>query len=168
MSRNNGGNGKPTGTTSSSAPKTPEGESDYLAHQAEQAKQAIERTLEDLKASLADGADPRQWAKERPWTTLGTVAALGFVAAYGLVPSKEQQALKKLREIERAIGEAETEPRPAKPRDHSLLGGMGQQLFDAVKPALMAAITSTVHAKVSDDSPDGKPQPTAPGSSDSK
>jgi ElaB/YqjD/DUF883 family membrane-anchored ribosome-binding protein len=150
MSNDNGGKEKATGMTSSSAPKTPEGEADYLAHQAEQAKQAISRTLDDLKSSLAEGADPRQWAKERPWTTLGTIAALGFVAAYGLVPSREQQALKRLKAIERAIGESEEEARhPEKARSSdSILGGFGQQLLDAVKPALMAALTSTVHSRV--------------------
>ena len=67
-----------------------------------------------LKGALAEGADPRLWARQYPWATLGVSAIAGFVATSILVPSREQQALKKLAEIERALN---PEPRRREERE---------------------------------------------------
>lgn len=47
--------------------------------------------------------DPKAWAQEHPWIAIGAAAVAGFAATAALVPSKEEQALKKLASIERAL-----------------------------------------------------------------
>src|SRR6185312_3350356 len=78
-------------------------ESEFLAQQAEMARLAMTRSLSEIKTRLAQGADPKAWAKEFPWITVGAAAVAGFVAASTLIPSKEDQALKRLAKIERAL-----------------------------------------------------------------
>ena len=53
--------------------------------------------------------------RQYPWLTLGASTVAGFVATSLLVPSKEDQALKKLAKIERALNPAA--PAAAKPAD---------------------------------------------------
>src|SRR5215469_9916187 len=78
------------------APAAKLSESQFLAQQAEMARQAMTRSLSEIKTRLGQGADPRAWAKEFPWITVGAPAVAGFVAASTLIPSKDQQALKRL------------------------------------------------------------------------
>lgn len=59
--------------------------------------------MQDLKTKLGQGVDPKAWAKEHPWIAIGAAAVAGFAATAALVPSKEEQALKKLAAIERAL-----------------------------------------------------------------
>src|SRR4051812_33171638 len=89
--------------TSPSAPKTPPGESDFLTRQAADAKSAISRVMDDIKHDVAHGVDPRAWMQVAPWTTLASATIAGFLAAAAAVPSKEQQALKRLRKLEDAL-----------------------------------------------------------------
>ncbi len=59
--------------------------------------------FQDLKSKLGQGVDPKAWAAEHPWIAIGAAAVAGFAATAALVPSKEEQALKKLAAIERAL-----------------------------------------------------------------
>ena len=70
-----------------------------------------------IKARLGQGAAPAAWAKEYPWITVGAAAVAGFIATAAIVPSKEQQALKKLASIERALNPHPPKAEPAS--DHS-------------------------------------------------
>ena len=98
------------------------------------------------------GALTRQY----PWLTLGASTVAGFVATSLLVPSKEDQALKKLAKIERALN-PEPPPTPEeKDRDHATDYKKGKQSFTrslmgevlkAVQPALMSMLTAGVAAK---------------------
>ena len=76
-------------------------ESEFLEKQAHNAQVAIGNVLQDLKAKLGQGVDPKAWAREHPWMAVGAAAVAGFAATAALVPSKEEQALKKLASIER-------------------------------------------------------------------
>src|SRR4030095_488402 len=89
--------------TSSKPPATPLTEAQYLTKQQADAQKAITRTLEQLKLDLVKTAAPRAWMLGPPGATLGVTAVAGFVAAAAMVPSKEQQALRKLRELEEAL-----------------------------------------------------------------
>src|SRR4051794_5711562 len=89
--------------TSSAKPATPIGESQFLTDQANQASAAISGAISQIKQDLVKGNDPRYWAKERPWMTVAAAAVGGFVAATVAVPSKEEQALKRLAKLERAL-----------------------------------------------------------------
>src|SRR5947208_2034202 len=78
-------------------------ESEYLEKQARDAQAAMSRVLQDLKTRLGQGVDPKAWAREHPWIAVGAAAVAGFAATAALVPSKEEQTLKKLAAIERAL-----------------------------------------------------------------
>ena len=140
-------------------------EADYLTLQQEHAKAAIARTVAEMKKALAEGANPVEWAKQYPWATLGVSAVAGFVAATMLIPSREQQALKKLAEIERALN---PEPRRRQERerdDHpdsvdgkadadgyksgrqSFMTAILAEAIKAVRPALISLLTAGVTAK---------------------
>ena len=140
-------------------------EADFLTLQQEHAKAAIGRAVTELKEALAQGADPRQWAKQYPWATLGVSALAGFAATAVLVPSREQQALKKLAEIERALN-PEPRRRAERERDEhpdsvdgkagsddykagrqSFMTALLGEAIKAVRPALISLLTAGVTAK---------------------
>lgn len=85
------------------APAAKLSEAEFLAQQAHNAQLAMSKALAEFKTRLGQGADPRAWAKEFPWITVGAAAVAGFVTATALIPSKEEQALKKLARIEQAL-----------------------------------------------------------------
>ena len=140
-------------------------DADYLTLQQEHAKAAIGRVVGELKTALAEGVNPTEWAKQYPWATLGASAVAGFVAATMLIPSREQQALKKLAEIERALN-PEPRRRAQRERDEhpdSVDGKVGAddykagrqsfmtavlgEAIKAVRPALISLLTAGVTAK---------------------
>jgi hypothetical protein len=140
-------------------------EADFLTMQQEYAKAAIGRAVGELKEALASGADPRAWAKQYPWATLAASALAGFAATAALVPSREQQALKKLAEIERALN-PEPRRRAERARDEhpdsvdgkggsddykagkqSFMTAMLGEAIKAVRPALISLLTAGVTAK---------------------
>lgn len=92
---------------------------------------------------------------------MGAGAVAGFVATTLLVPSKEEQALKKLAAIERALS-----PQPPrrerqgreddgngdsskqyKPESHGFLSLIAREAISAVKPAIISLLTAGVTAK---------------------
>ena len=118
--------------------------------------------MSELKNALAQGADPRVLMKQYPWMTLGASAVAGFMAASMLVPSKEEQALKRLAAIEKALNPPP--PRRNEPPEDvgSVDGKRGAQdyksgrsgmltaimgeLVGAIKPAVISLLTSGVTA----------------------
>jgi len=136
------------------------GESEFLTKQAADAKAAISRVVSDMKNDLAKSADPRGWMQVAPWTTLGVAAVAGFVAAAVAVPSKEDQALKRLKKIEEALNpryRGNGHAQPENPNDPksvaaaakggSFLSQLAGQVLHAVQPMLMSALTAGVTAK---------------------
>ena len=134
----------------------------------------MSRVVAEIKHDLAKSADPRGWMQVAPWTTLGVAAVAGFVAAAVAVPSKEGQALKRLKKIEEALapryhgnGHAE----PANPNDPksvaaagkggSFLSQLAGQVLHAIQPMLMSALTAGVTAKAAqpDQPPTGGTDP---------
>lgn len=98
-----------------------------------------------MKTRLGQGVAPQAWAKEYPWITVGAAAVAGFVAVATLVPSKEEQALKKLAAIERALN-----PPPPPREDHSngdgkrerggLVGSILREAIRVAQPVLMSML----------------------------
>jgi hypothetical protein len=145
-------------------------EADFLTLQQEHAKAAIGRVVGEMKTALAEGANPVEWAKQYPWATLGASAVAGFVAATMLIPSREQQALKKLAEIERALN---PEPRRRAERDEhpdsvdgkagadgyqsgkqSFMTALLGEAIKAVRPALISLLTAGVAGHTAKPSPE--------------
>ena len=144
-------------------------ESEYLKQQAEAARTAIAGAFEDLKSDLGRGVDPREWMKTHPWMTLASAAVAGFAAAATVIPSKEEQALKKLQAIERAIhkspdtagnghssGESDHKKEPS-----GIMALVFRELIGAVKPALIAVLS----AKMNPQDPPSTAQADPPGPS---
>jgi hypothetical protein len=151
-------NAPTSATTSSSAPPSAPtaaanpadlSEAQFLEQQAALARAAIANTFKRFTQDLGQGANPVEWAREYPWTSMGAAAVAGFVAANMLIPSKEDQALKKLAKLERALNSppppvidtATTDKEPAK---HGVLYGLLNQALKAIQPAIISAITAHV------------------------
>lgn len=120
---------------------------------------ALSGAFSEMSKDLAQTADPRRWMQTHPWITLASAAVAGFATAAVAVPSKEQQALKKLEAIERAIyGHRRTDPAvraehlhdgdgdsaAAKPHGGGILSRIISELIGALKPAIVSMITAGV------------------------
>ncbi len=105
-------------------------------------------------------------------------AVAGFAAAATFVPSKEDQALRRLAAMERALLPKPQKASPAAAikdeedagaKDFSkgrsgFMGAVGRQLLETIKPALMSALTAGITAKAA--VPDNEYQAPAPPSAD--
>ena len=103
-------------------------------------------------------------------------AVAGFAAAAAFVPSKEEQALRRLAKIEKALMPERKAARDgqvdssedggakdfAKGRT-GFLGAIGRQVLETIKPALMSALTAGITAKATvPDEGYQAPQPPSP------
>ena len=109
---------------------------------------------EQLMADLASGVDPKLWMKVRPWTSLAGAVVAGFAAAAVVVPSKEQQALRRLAEIEKMLMPKPVDMRSPVDRDvpkgrekPTFLSGLMTEVLGAVKPAILSMLTAGITAK---------------------
>jgi hypothetical protein len=135
-------------------------EAGYLADQVSEASAAIGQAFAALKADLAKGVDPTTLARQYPWATVGAAAVAGFLAASAVVPSKEEQALKKLERIERALRPYPFTPdQPVNPaaagaaanQNKSITGRIFSEVFSALKPALSSALAAYAAAPAPED-----------------
>ena len=159
-SRNEHGNKSSNGSNPAPEPGQPAPTNDeaaFLAQQAADAKAAISATLAESGQDLGKAVNVGALTRQYPWLTLGASTVAGFVATSLLVPSKEDQALKRLAKIERALN---PEPPPAKPADtdappaqdykkgkQSFSRALMGEVLKAVQPALMSMLTAGVAAK---------------------
>ena len=75
------------------------GETQVLDRQVAEAKEAVLRTLDDVKANLGTAADVRLWTQRYPWLAVGVAAATGFAAASLVTPSRGQSLQDKIDEL---------------------------------------------------------------------
>lgn len=147
--------------------RTSQSESQFLADQADQAKAALSEVWSDLKHGLLNSADPRQLTQDHPWSAMGVAAATGLAAAWFLVPSKEDQAIKKLARLQRAMFPRQQKTEHDQNADHSnqdgksshsFFNGLGSEIFKTLRPALLSALSAGITAKVSrQNDPNGRP-----------
>jgi hypothetical protein len=141
---------------SSKVPGSPT-ESEYLAQQAQAAQAAMSQAWNELKTKLGQGVDPKAWAKQHPWIAIGGAAVAGFAATAALVPSKEQQALRKLAELERALHP----PAPsavngdAKKEKPSMLAAIALEAFAVLRPVLTTILTNQMGQTAADPQAEG-------------
>ncbi len=128
------------------------------------------RGVNDLKAALAGTLDPRLLPRRYPFITIGAVAVSGFVAALIAIPSREQQELKRLERIRRAMY-PEPEPAKAPPSNGDgtaekaktpLWMTLVREGIQAARPVLVSLVTASIKARQDAanppppvDSPDG-------------
>ena len=125
-------------------------EAEFLKRQADDAKAALAQTFAEMKAKLAEGANPVEWAREYPWVSLGVAAAAGFIGTTLVVPSREQQALAKLAAIEKALNPPkpqstnhETHGKPGT-SEHSLGMTILREVLAIVRPILLSLLTAGI------------------------
>jgi hypothetical protein len=124
------------------------------------ARAAIARVLSEMGNTLGQGVSVSNLTRQYPWLTLAGSTVAGFVATAALVPSKEEQALKRLARIERALNP----PPPPAPHEAAAGGGAGDgatqfksgrqsftrtvmgEVIKAVQPALVSLLTAGVTA----------------------
>ncbi len=150
-----------TSEQTSNKPRAAESESEFITRQAQEAMNAIANTLGRMKDDARKTADPRLWTKEYPWASLAAAAVGGFVAASVTVPSKEQQALKRLARIEETLypngRDHTTSPEEAR-KDNSILGTIFSNAARSLQPLIMSAITGAITGKIAQpDKEDLKP-----------
>ncbi|HEX5244166.1 MAG TPA: hypothetical protein VFW23_12960 [Tepidisphaeraceae bacterium] len=144
-------------------------DSKYLQDQAEAAKDAMGRAWSEFMTGMGKSADPRQWAKAHPWITMASATVAGFAAASTLVPSKEEQALKKLAAIERALHidgrpKAETNGNGSKEQKEGFLTRLMKEAFAAAGPVLANIVSAQMKPPPPQQPSDAGPTP-APGAS---
>jgi hypothetical protein len=155
-------NGKKQPAPKPGDPAPKHDEAAFLAQQAVDAKAAISAVLSDLGGDLARAAHPGHLMKKYPWLTLGASAVAGFAATAALVPSKEEQALKKLAKIERALNpepplkkkQQDNESTPSEENVKNYKSGRSSltrtllgEVIKAVQPAIVSMLTAGIAAK---------------------
>ena len=114
---------------------------------------------------MAEKADPRQLMRKFPFVTLGSTVAVGFAAALLTIPSREQQELRRLERIRRAMHPELTPPKPAAtkaangevPAKGPLWLSIAKEVLQAVRPMLTALVTAKLAANKEQGQDDSKP-----------
>lgn len=129
----------------------------YLRKQAEEARVALTQGFNDIRVALARGADPRNLPRKFPFVTVGTVAVVGFAAALLTIPSREQQELRRLERIRRAMypepakAEANVEKSASKAAEKAAKPPLWMTLVregvSAARPILVSLVTASIKAK---------------------
>ena len=141
----------------------------YLRTQADEAKASLLQGVNDLKVALAGVADPRRLPRKFPFLTVGGVAVAGFVAAYVAIPSKEQQELKRLERIRKAMypdpepvaaakdAQAAAEKAEGKAGKTPLWVTLVREGVQAARPLLVSLVTASIKAKKDASTADDQP-----------
>jgi hypothetical protein len=130
-------------------------EAEFLQREAARARAAIGEAIGELQRNLKATADPKILTRDHPWIAISTAAVAGFAAALTLIPSKEQQALRALAELERA---RHAPPPPADrksdngavngaAKDEARAGFLGiiiAELLKTIRPLLTALLTAGI------------------------
>ena len=164
MNPENATSGPASAATSASAPPhrgrptdVPSGsvvsEAQYLREESAAALASVQHTLDELKSDVFGLADPRPLLKSHPWLTLASAAVAGFTAAAVAVPSKDQQALRRLAAIHRAMNARHPadgnghEEGKHKPSQEGIGAFLVREAVGLIKPVLFALVTSQLNPK---------------------
>jgi hypothetical protein len=138
------------------APNPAASEAEFLAQQAADAKAAITRAISQIGAELGKAVNPSGVMHSHPWLTLGATTIAGFVAAAAVVPSKEEQALRKLSKIEKALhppphrpiddysDDDDSEAKHARSRRRGLATAIVDGVFKTLQPILLSTLSAAV------------------------
>ena len=176
-----------SGATSSSAPAKAEPKADstskksglteaqFLARQAEEARLAMGKTWTDLKHSITNNADVRQWTQQYPWIATAAAVAAGVAAGYTLTPRSKDEALEMWEHLkehftpaETANGDGDTAKHTATAsQNSSVLGSILREAMKVAAPILASLASGAFsgnagpsdngHDKTSTPSADAKP-----------
>jgi hypothetical protein len=148
------------------------GDDAFLRQQAEEARAALSRAANDLKAAVAGTLDPRLIPRRYPFITVGAIAVTGFLAALVAIPSREQQELKRLERIRRAMYPQPEPTKPAQADGHApsdaaakppLWVTLLREGVQAARPILISLVTASLKARQ-----EATEYPSATGPSENK
>lgn len=108
-------------------------EAEFLAQQAQNARQRFVQGARGLGEDLAAPLALRPWIRSRPWWSLGGATALGFLASFGLGGRRHRRA---------ASAGVGTGPPPAPGKTHELLANLGLRARRILTSALGAALVT--------------------------
>ena len=155
MSSPSNGSKSPLPGEAAAAAGSPAGDA-FLREQADEARRALTKGMADLKATVAAKVDPRHLPRKFPFVAVGAVAVAGFATALLTIPSKEQQELKRLERIRRAMY---PDPKPPKAEkaavDKAKAEGdktplwvtLTKEGIQAARPLLVALVTASLKAR---------------------
>ena len=146
----------PSAAMSTSEPRAANStEREYLAHEAADAKTAMSRTLESLKASLAASADLRLWVSQHPWASIGIAVVGGFAAATAVTPKPGERLTEKCSKLAEQLaprnGDQPPSGQPA--AGPPLVTTVVESFFDLAKVAIQSAIAGSRDAPASGETP---------------
>jgi hypothetical protein len=167
MNSGRGNSGPISGTTSKSVPTKPAElpEDQFLRQQQNLAREAISRTGAHIASGLGQGVNPAAWTRQYPWSAMAVAAVGGFLAATKVVPNRQQQALRKLAELERALhsangnaesSESDSSDKPKSGR-RSAVAGFLLQAIKILQPVLISAISAATASAQSENSSEEHP-----------
>jgi hypothetical protein len=148
-------NATDSGTTPPPKPRERLSEAEFLTREADDAKDAIAHTVDQMRATFKQVGDVGAWARSYPWTTLGAAAATGFLVAAALAPRRkrrdeEDQALQERiltdEQIAARLRELAAED-DGKGKGPGPMRAVVSTLIQALGPAVQAAVTSALAAK---------------------
>ena len=136
-------------------------EAEFLAHQAELAKTALQNTLTEFKTNLAHAGDPKLWTHHYPWVSIGLAAATGFTLAAVVngadtAPQEGDEPARRhmLHEV------AKAGPRGVDDSKHHFRESLLGSLFSVARTALEASLVSAIHAQGREQSQSPPPRQT--------
>ena len=113
-------------------------EAAFLRQQAEDAKQAMQQTLAEMRETAKTAADVKAWTQAHPWPSVGASVLAGFMAS-GLLPS------------------GKTNDQPSS--KSSLLSFVKTNLFGVIRSAAISAVASAILDQPEEPEPDGASEP---------
>lgn len=115
-------------------------EAQYLDRQAQQAKDAMGRVADQIKALAREAADPRPYVEQYPWISMGAAAVVGFLAGTMVTPARGQSLGERLSSLMPAGREG------AKPK--SPVRFITTPLIRMARTALISALSGATASKV--------------------
>lgn len=142
-----------------------ESESEFLKQEAQQARQAIDRSLEELKTSLRTAADLRLWAQHHPWLTVGAAGAAGLAAGAAISSlvkgSPPPQTASDRPPVAENGHAAPGQSDPPKPQLSAFWLAIMDPLFDLAKFGIQTAIASAMSGAMQSQTPEQTHPPAA-------
>ncbi len=137
---------------STQAPSNPKlSEQEFLRLEAEKARRLATAALENAKAALGQKLDPAKITRKHPVISIASALIGGFVAAAVVVPSHEDQELRRLRRLHEAThppvvpAPSNGKPADAKPAEKPTFWmTILHEVITMIKPILVATITAGI------------------------
>jgi len=152
---------------------------DSLDREAQQARDAISHSLDQLRDSLKDAGDVRAWTRQYPWASVGVAAAAGALAALAIAPRRrgepqpeglvekivsDEQIAARIKELAEAADAKSTSASPWQSVAGMLWRTFGPALQSGIAAALAAKASQQpdVHADSGPSDNHGSPDASAP------